>query len=173
MPAECTESSAQSLPPEVPREREFVASRGFSRPADKARIDSNRVERIGVRNSRLRRRSGDAWIEPSAEVVRPHELPFLAHIPAPRLRQFTRAVQIQLREPVLRYSRRMALIQSAEKLGIRRFDANLIIAALERREMNTRKPESARPSRSAGWIAWSLAGAVQAGILCTAWWLFI
>jgi hypothetical protein len=44
---------------------------------------------------------------------------------------FAQLVAQQLQGPVLRYSHRIALVQEAQKRGIARFEANLIIAAVQ------------------------------------------
>ena len=55
------------------------------------------------------------------------------------LRGFTRAVADALDDGVLRFDRRQQLVARAGRLGIRRFDATLIIAAVQYR--HERRPE--------------------------------
>jgi hypothetical protein len=49
------------------------------------------------------------------------------------VREFAQAVTASMEGPILRFSRRQQLIEQAEQLGIRRFDANLLIAAVQHR----------------------------------------
>jgi hypothetical protein len=53
--------------------------------------------------------------------------------PDSEVRAFAKAVTTAMEGPILRFSRRQELIHQAEKLGIRRFDANLLIAAVQHR----------------------------------------
>ena len=46
-------------------------------------------------------------------------------------RQFVRRALRESDEPVLRYSQRLALLEEAERRGINRFQANLIIASVQ------------------------------------------
>ncbi len=48
-------------------------------------------------------------------------------------RRFTLAIREAMEGGLLRYSRRMKLLELADELGIERFDANLIIAQVQRR----------------------------------------
>lgn len=73
------------------------------------------------------------------------------------VRDFAQAVAAELNEPVLRYSRRQALLKQAGELGIGRFDANLIIAAVQHRMGSERPIANARPAAK---FNWSLAGIV-------------
>jgi hypothetical protein len=69
---------------------------------------------------------------------------------------------------VLRYSRRKRLLAEAERRGIGRFDANLIIAAVQHRAQRT-LVEPSRPSRiRTDWIAAAL---LQCCILAALWWM--
>ncbi|MBV8781668.1 MAG: hypothetical protein JO353_09740 [Phycisphaerae bacterium] len=66
-----------------------------------------------------------------------------AAIPQPRsdVRNFAAAVAASMDGPVLRYSRRRELLARAEGLGIERFNANLLIAAVQHR-LASEKPLS-------------------------------
>jgi hypothetical protein len=73
--------------------------------------------------------------------------------PADAVEKFTVLVQTMLGEGILRHSRRQALLRQASKLGIKRFEASLLIATVENRVRNEpREPGyEFRPRRS-----WSL-----------------
>jgi len=62
---------------------------------------------------------------------------------------FADQVARQIRGRVLPYSRRLALLQAGQKLGISRFHANLIIAAVQHR-----LGEATQPASGARW-GWS------------------
>jgi hypothetical protein len=64
------------------------------------------------------------------------------------VRAFAQAVSIALEGPILRYSRRQQLIRQAEGLGIRRFDANLLIAAVQHRLGNGKTNAAVQPEAS-------------------------
>lgn len=96
-------------------------------------------------------------------------LPVFDHIPVDRLNEFVSAVRQFDTEPVLRYSHRLMLLGTAKQLGIRRFDANLIIASMEReRVMSAPIPTGKRQTI----LAWCIVGAVQGSIIGAAWWAF-
>ena len=72
-------------------------------------------------------------------------------------KQFAAAVAAALDGSALRYSVRKQLIQQAATLGIRRFDANLIIAAVQHRLQGKRKTsivEMIPPASSAKVARW-------------------
>ena len=71
---------------------------------------------------------------------------------------------------VLRYSRRMELLRSARRLGIGRFEANLIIATvLHRRGDGAAAEESASAGRGWGEAVFVFV-VIQSVIAGTAWW---
>lgn len=72
-------------------------------------------------------------------------------------------------QPVLTYSTRLALLASAHRLGVGRFDANLIIASVQNR-LGVRA-ETAVGRSSRWWIATATFVAVQSAILGGYWWL--
>jgi hypothetical protein len=87
---------------------------------------------------------------------------------------FGRLVAQQLEGPVLRYSRRQALLREAERRGIGRFEANLIIAAVQhqtRNEKTSRANESDAEDASA-WRLGAAACAVQ-GLIFLAMYLLL
>jgi len=74
--------------------------------------------------------------------------------------------------PVLRYSHRTALIHAAERSGIGRFEANLIIAAIQHEAGERAVVEETRPSRRSfpSWLPVSIAAiATQVAILLGVW----
>jgi hypothetical protein len=82
---------------------------------------------------------------------------------------FAEYVQGRLEGPVLRYSARLALVKEAERRGLGRFEANLVIAAvLYRRGMG--QEYELRPK--AEWV-WPVMTAVvlQGAIVAGAWWV--
>jgi hypothetical protein len=75
--------------------------------------------------------------------------------------------------PILRFSRRQELIRQAEALGIRRFDANLLIAAVQHR-LRSERAVVVVPSNTkhAAWriaLPVGLAIGLQAIIVLSAW----
>jgi hypothetical protein len=74
--------------------------------------------------------------------------------------------------PVLRYSRRTDLIRTAERSGIGRFEANLIIAAVQHEAGERVVVEGIRSSRRTfpSWLPLALAAiATQVAILLGVW----
>jgi hypothetical protein len=102
-----------------------------------------------------------------------------AHPPAPppapsRAETFAREVSTRLDGPVLRHSQRRALFAAARRLGIGRFEANLVIAAVQHEARHHRPapavpPPAATRSRLAP-LAFALA--LQATIAWAAWHVF-
>jgi hypothetical protein len=85
--------------------------------------------------------------------------------------RFAQEVVDMIDGPVLRYSRRLALLRRAEQLRISRFEANLIIAVVQR-ELGSGVPEAEKP---AGGIAapLTLFLLLQAAILALAWYVWV
>ena len=75
--------------------------------------------------------------------------------------------------PVLRYSQRQVLVRDAERRGIGRFEANLIIAAvLHQRGLGQEYELPPVPGGAWGWVAPVLTFVgVQSAILLGAWWV--
>jgi len=93
---------------------------------------------------------------------------FFWHIPVVDLNQFIQAIHRYDHEPVLRYSQRLRLIELANRLGIRRFDANLIIASVEReRGVPAPSPSNSSPRLT----AWTIAIAFQLLFITGTWWM--
>jgi hypothetical protein len=91
-------------------------------------------------------------------------------LPLGAAQSFSGLVREHLDGPVLRYSHRANLLRAAERSGIGRFEANLIIAAVQHQAGGMNRAESVAPSES--WRA-ALIGfiATQGAILSALWWL--
>jgi hypothetical protein len=75
---------------------------------------------------------------------------------------------------VLTYSSRLSLLRHAQKLGVRRFEANLLIAAvLERRRQTAGAPAEDTASPRAGSLVFGVVTflLVQAAFALGAWWM--
>jgi hypothetical protein len=83
--------------------------------------------------------------------------------------RFAREVADRLDGPVLRYSNRVALLRRAGELGIGRFEANLVIAAVQHQCRGRLARPPARPNPLLRGIA--AAVAVESIIVAAAWWL--
>lgn len=81
--------------------------------------------------------------------------------------QFTEMVAGAIEGGILRYSRRQKLLRQAARLGVGRFEANLIIAMVQHRYPSG-APEVPRRRRGSG-VAMALVVLVQAAILVGAW----
>ena len=90
----------------------------------------------------------------------------------PLAAQFAARVERNIAGGVLSYSARLHLIQTASEIGIGRFEANLIIAAIQHRiGRSASSPEpAARPSLKI--VAFLAAALLQALILLGAWFVF-
>jgi hypothetical protein len=96
-------------------------------------------------------------------------------VPAPgTAAAFGELVERQMQCGILRYSARLALLKQAARMKIERFEANLIIAAIQNRYRPQAKPK--RPHRkltlSAGPIALIFAAA-EGLLVAAAWWHFV
>jgi hypothetical protein len=91
---------------------------------------------------------------------------------APLAATFAQVVRQRMDGPVLRYSHRTHLIREAERRGIGRFEANLIIAAVQHEAGERRGVESIVPSSSSSWIP-LIVGicATQGAIFAGLWWM--
>lgn len=87
------------------------------------------------------------------------------------LEEFSRRVTCELTgTSILRYSRRVALLSRARRLGIDRFDANLLIAAVQNRAPLTHATTLAAARSRGSWLAPMLAfGVIQSCIVAAAW----
>ncbi len=85
--------------------------------------------------------------------------------------RFAHAVRERMDGPVLRYSHRTRLIRQAEQRGIGRFEANLIIAAVQH-EVGAERPKAPVKNVSPAWVRTALAFATMQSIIATAvWWI--
>jgi len=91
---------------------------------------------------------------PAAAANRSQPIPTPSH--DRRARAFAEEVASRMDGPVLRYSQRRELLAVAQRTGIGRFEANLIIAAVRHRQVENHSSEAA-PGDSAPRRAFSLA----------------
>ena len=70
---------------------------------------------------------------------------------------------------VLRYSQRLELLRSARRFGIGRFEANLLIAAVQERR-RTRAMEGDEAIGDSNLPQWAAVLVVQSALLLGAWW---
>jgi hypothetical protein len=77
--------------------------------------------------------------------------------------------------PVLRYSHRTGLIRTAERSGIGRFEANLIIAAVQHEagERAAALPVEQRPRSRASWMPIAIAVIATQAVIALGAWLLI
>jgi hypothetical protein len=82
-------------------------------------------------------------------------------------------VSKNLRPPVLRYSHRLELLREAQRLGVGRFEAHLIIAtAVYRLGVAQTEARAQSPSWLERWaVPLTACAAVQGLIAAGAWWL--
>jgi hypothetical protein len=85
---------------------------------------------------------------------------------------FAQLVAQELEGPILRYSKRQALIREAERRGIGRFEANLIIAAVQHQAGRAAPLREAKPDDSSHWRTAIAACAVQ-GLIFLAMYLLL
>jgi hypothetical protein len=134
-----------------------------------APMDLHESYRRSARRLRARHRGNPARLQRSLRLLAactdavPHP-----QTPSPAA-QFARMVGDGLNGPVLRYSQRLALLDHAARLGIVRFEANLIIATVQHRRGAGTTVEATRPAASI-WRGLVVAGCCQAVILLLAWW---
>lgn len=88
--------------------------------------------------------------------------------------RFEQLVRQHVTGPVLRYSVRQALLARAERLGVGRFEANLIIATMQHQRRHlVEQADAAQPADRDGGILLPLVvvGVLQGLIVAAAWWL--
>jgi hypothetical protein len=83
-------------------------------------------------------------------------------------RDFATLVMARIQAGVLRYSDRQTLLAAAAKMGIGRFDANLLIAMAQHRHKATNRPAQTKSHR---WHLIAIAVLVQIVILSGFYWL--
>ena len=94
-----------------------------------------------------------------------------AQVGPPVAEVFEEVVRRRLDGPVLRYSQRLALLKEAERLGVGRFEANLVIASVLYRagvgQEYELKPE---PGKLARWAVPLATVVVLQGVILAGWW---
>ncbi|HSI34698.1 MAG: hypothetical protein ACAI43_18020 [Phycisphaerae bacterium] len=86
--------------------------------------------------------------------------------------QFAHHVRASLAGPILRYEDRLKLLRQAEKLGVGRFEANLVIARVLNEQGMGQEVEWAPDRGRRGWALPIGAFAVVQGlVLAGVWWL--
>ncbi len=90
------------------------------------------------------------------------------------VRGFARAVTDAMENGPLSLMARDRLIQRGQRLGLKRFDANLIVAAMEQRlrerpSLRLALADADAAPASARWLPWLTAASVQAAILAGLW----
>ncbi len=91
------------------------------------------------------------------------------------IRDFANAVVKSMTGPVLPYSQRLELMRQAKKIGLRTFDANLIIAAVQNRVKETigSDLEQSEADKPMSWrFAITIGAMLQVGIIVGIWWMF-
>ncbi len=97
-----------------------------------------------------------------------------ATVPAPETASdaFTFYVRQNLEAPILRYSQRLKLLKQAQRMGVGRFEANLVIARVLHEQGIGQEIEYGPDQPKGGWMAPLLTFIiVQAAILGGAWWM--
>ena len=92
-------------------------------------------------------------------------------MPSPEAKSdyFSHRVAARLDGPVLRYSNRVALLKEAEKLGLGRFEANLLIAKVQHAKGHRIAPPERERSRfPTGLLTFTM---VQSVICFGVWWI--
>lgn len=91
------------------------------------------------------------------------------------LRGFAKAIQDKLAVGPLSLRERDRLISRGVRLGLKRFDANLVIASVEQQQRPGLRLATSRwddPSERSvpRWLRWSTVAALQSAIIGAAWW---
>jgi hypothetical protein len=132
------------------------------------RIRARLADRPRAMHQALRALNQQAEPRPAARVSRA-----VADVAAPigAQEQFLQLVFDHLDGSLLRYSVRTRLIRQAERMGIGRFDANLLIATAQHRRRKMVPTAEATDAGPRRWAVVASAVAVQGAILVSAWWL--
>jgi len=93
-------------------------------------------------------------------------------LPAGAAQTFAGLVRERMDGPVLRYSHRTRLLRTAERGGIGRFEANLIIAAVQH-ETGANRPTIEARDRGHAWMPRALAIAITQSIIAMAVWCIV
>ena len=96
-------------------------------------------------------------------------------LPEGRAGRFAELVRERMDGPVLRYSHRAVMIRDAARHGVGRFEANLIIAAVQHQSRTTRSMSATPRDAGAAGAAWTPAIAAvattQSLIAAAVWWV--
>jgi len=86
--------------------------------------------------------------------------------------QFAHYVRNNLERPILRYSHRIKLLKYAEVLGVKRFEANLVIARVLNEEGMGQEVEWTPDRSGKGWrLPMAAFVVVQAAVVAGVWWV--
>ncbi len=111
----------------------------------------------------LARTTDETRVEPTTDPIVP--------LPAGAAQTLAALTRERMDGPVLRYSHRTRLLRAAEQSGIGRFEANLIIAAVQH-EAGTSGPASTAHDSGRAWLSAALAvAATQSLIAMAVWWM--
>jgi hypothetical protein len=93
-------------------------------------------------------------------------------LPAGAAQTFAALVRERMEGPVLRYSHRARLLRAAEQSGIGRFEANLIIAAVQH-EAGANRPATKTRDAGHAWMPTALVAVAttQSLIAIAVWWV--
>jgi hypothetical protein len=116
-------------------------------------------------------------ITPTTPTAPAHPLePMLDANPAV-VRGFSRAVTNAMEDGALSLATRDRLIERGVRLGLKRFDANLIIAVLEQRRHEaapmriTREVSTDKAAPLPRWLRWATVATIQLAIATGVWWV--
>jgi hypothetical protein len=106
-----------------------------------------------------------------ASVKTPEPEPVVAVAPAGPAREFTDYLHEHATASVLRYSQSLEMLRAARRMGIARFEANMLIAAvIDRKARFVEEAQATRP-RVPAWLGTlGVFCAVQATVGALAWW---
>jgi hypothetical protein len=150
----------------------FFPTDAATAPHAEYRRHARRIRSTFARAPRLRLRAlaelASAHDQRRAEATR-STIPCL---PAQPAATFAQLVRDRMDGPVLRYSHRTALVREAEQRGIGRFEANLIIAAVQH-EAGERRATEPVSTTSRSWIRAAVAVVATQGAIVLALWSLI
>ena len=120
-----------------------------------------------------RDRDNAACIARPVTVVTP-PLPAVFEVSPETVRRFSRMVRDHLEGQILRYEPRQLLIRAAGRMGIDRFQANLIIAAVQHAQPATAAVDSAPAAPMSRWIPGAVMFLlIQAAVAALVWQLIV
>lgn len=86
--------------------------------------------------------------------------------------RFGHFVRNNLEGPILRYSHRLTLLKEAERMGVGRFEANLVIAKILSEQGMGQEVEWAPDRKAGGWkLPLAAFAVIQTAVLVGVWWL--